>query len=164
MKRLLLIIAMVLFTITPTLAQHHSNGGGQGSHQMHQSAPRAEHQAQPKQEQRDERREIHGGSGPERHERGDLRRHWDGRRFDRDYFGEHFGREHRFYWNSCLWYGPRFYAGSRFFFEGAWFVIGQPVPWFWYDDEIYVEYIDGEYFLVDPLYPGVYIRVNVAFY
>jgi hypothetical protein len=41
-------------------------------------------------------------------------------------------------------------------------VIAQPWPVGWaYDDVLYVDYIDGEYFLLSPVHPGVQIAINV---
>ena len=38
----------------------------------------------------------------------------------------------------------------------------QPWPTGWgYSDPVYVDYIDGEYFLLSPVHPGVQIAINV---
>ncbi len=102
--------------------------------------------------------EVRGG----REARG--RDHYDGRRFDRGWFGGHYGRGNYFYWGRCEWFGgPRFGVGSWFWFNDAYFVILEPIPYDWYDDEVYVdEYGDG-YVLINPRYPGVYFRVGVRF-
>ena len=37
-------------------------------------------------------------------------------------------------------------------------------PYDWYDDEVYVEYVDGYgYALINPVFPGVYYHVGVRF-
>jgi hypothetical protein len=106
-----------------------------------------------------EMRGYHWGRG-----RGEMRNHWDGRRFDRDYWGRHWGYGHRFYWNHCEWYGPRFYPGSYFWYGGVYFVVIEPVPDYWYDEEVYVDYIDGYgYALINPMYPGVYYHIDIRF-
>lgn len=95
---------------------------------------------------------------------GHVRDHWDGRRFDNDYWGRHWGRDHRFFWGHCAWYGPRFYPGSYFWYNGVYFVIIEQVPDYWYDEEVYVEYVDGYgYALVNPLFPGIRYHIGVRF-
>lgn len=95
---------------------------------------------------------------------GRAREHWDGRRFDHDYWDHHYGERHRFFWNHCQWYGPRFYPGSYFWYSGVYFVIVEPVPDYWDNDEVYVEYFDGYgYALVNPMYPGVHYRIDIQF-
>jgi len=75
-----------------------------------------------------------------------------------DRFRANFGRQHRFTIGQ-----PVIVEGSpRFQYGGYWFVIAQPWPAGWaYDDEVYVDYIDGEYFLLSPVHPGVQIAINV---
>lgn len=94
----------------------------------------------------------------------DHRDHWDGRRFDRDFERNHWGRDHRFYWGQCNWYGPRFYVGSYFWYNDGYFVLVESVPDYWDEEVVYVEYIDGYgYALVNPMYPGVYYHLSVRF-
>lgn len=94
----------------------------------------------------------------------DHRDHWDGRRFDRDFERDHWGRDHRFYWGQCNWYGPRFYVGSYFWYNDGYFVLVESVPDYWDEEVVYVEYVDGYgYALVNPLYPGVYYHLSVRF-
>lgn len=77
-----------------------------------------------------------------------------------DRFRANFGREHRFHIGR-----PVIVEGApRFRYGGYWFVIVEPWPVGWtYDDEVYVDYIDGGYFLFNPVHPGVRISINVAF-
>jgi hypothetical protein len=76
-----------------------------------------------------------------------------------DRFRSNFGREHEFSIGS-----PRMVDGySRFQYGGFWFGFVQPWPNDWYyTDDVYIDYVDGEYFLFDPYYPGVRIAVNVV--
>jgi hypothetical protein len=94
---------------------------------------------------------------------GNARDHWDGRRFDRGYYGDHWGPRNRFYWGHCNWYGPRFYPGSYFWYNGAYFVIIEQAPPYWYDDEVIIIEDDGWYYMVNPQYPGIRIHVDVRF-
>ena len=77
-----------------------------------------------------------------------------------DRFRANFGREHRFRVGH-----PVIVEGApRFRYGGYWFVIVQPWPVGWaYEDEVYVDYLDGGYFLFNPVHPGVRISINVVF-
>ena len=81
-----------------------------------------------------------------------------GGRIPDDRFRENFGRQHTFSIGR-----PVIVSGTpRFQYGGYWFVIAQPWPAGWgYSDPVYVDYIDGEYFLLSPVHPGVQIAINV---
>lgn len=96
----------------------------------------------------DERRDQEG----ERHEGK------QGGRIPDDRFRAHFGREHTFSIGR-----PVIVEGTpRFQYGGYWFVIAQPWPVGWaYTDVVFVDYIDGGYFLLSPVHPGIQISINV---
>jgi hypothetical protein len=75
-------------------------------------------------------------------------------------FRAHFGREHTFRIGH-----PTVVEGrSQFSYGGYSFVMVDPWPTGWaYTDMVYVDFIDGVYYLIDPVHPGVQIVVNVAF-
>jgi hypothetical protein len=75
-------------------------------------------------------------------------------------FRANFGREHRFHIGR-----PVIVEGApRFRYGGYWFVIAQPWPAGWgYDDEVYVDYVDGGYYVLSPVHPGLRIAINVVF-
>ncbi len=75
-----------------------------------------------------------------------------------DRFRSNFGREHHFRIGS-----PTMVDGySRFQYGGYWFGFVQPWPDDWYyTDDVYVDYIDGGYYLCNPYYPGVQIAISV---
>jgi hypothetical protein len=75
-----------------------------------------------------------------------------------DKFRSSFGHEHHFNARTVIVQGqPQFqYGGYSFEFIDAW-----PADWA-YTDDIYIDYIDGEYFLFDLLHPGVRIAVFVV--
>lgn len=81
-----------------------------------------------------------------------------GGRIPDDRFRSNFGRQHTFTVGQ-----PVIVEGApRFQYGGYWFVIAQPWPGGWgYSDPVYVDYIDGEYFLLSPVHPGVQIAINV---
>jgi hypothetical protein len=76
-----------------------------------------------------------------------------------DRFRSNFGRGHEFSIGS-----PSMVDGySRFQYGGFWFGFVQPWPDDWYyTDDVYIDYVDGGYFLFDPYYPGVRIAVSVV--
>ena len=83
-----------------------------------------------------------------------------GQRIPEDRFRAHFGREHHFrIERPVIVEGrPRFqYGGYSFIIIDTW-----PAGWY-YTDDVYVDYIDGEYFLFNPVHPGIRIALNIVF-
>ncbi|MGC2331485.1 MAG: hypothetical protein WA581_08525 [Candidatus Acidiferrales bacterium] len=74
-------------------------------------------------------------------------------------FRSNFGRQHEFRIGS-----PRLVDGySRFQYGGYWFGFVQPWPAGWYyTDDVYVDYINGGYYLCNPEYPGTQIAISVV--
>lgn len=71
-----------------------------------------------------------------------------------DRFRAGFGSGHRFHVRR----GEREFGFGGFRFE---FVDPWPAAWS-YDDDCYIEFIDGEYYLVDAVHPGVRVLVIVV--
>ncbi len=168
-KILFWFFSMFLFLTLPAVAQHSHGGGGGHSGGGHSGGGRSSggnHNGGNRGGERQHNNVQRGGHENRGHEaRGESRNHWNGRRFDHDYFFGHWGREHRFFWGRCNWWGPRFYVGSYFWYNDAYFVIVEPIPADWYDDEVYVDepYDNGVYYLVNPLYPSMMVRLGVRF-
>jgi hypothetical protein len=76
-----------------------------------------------------------------------------------DKFRSNFGREHVTVINRTTIVEGR----PSFQFGGYWFGLsaGWPVGWT-YSDQVYVDYIDGEYFLFNVLHPGVRVALIVT--
>jgi hypothetical protein len=75
-----------------------------------------------------------------------------------DRFRASFGEGHRFVISQPVMVG----GYSRFQYGGFWFGFVEPWPEGWYySDDVYVDYMDGEYYLYNPFYPGV--RVMIVF-
>jgi hypothetical protein len=74
-------------------------------------------------------------------------------------FRASFGSGHTFHVNRS-----EFANGSgRFQYGGFWFNVLDPWPTGWlYTDNVYVDYLNGGYFLCDPVHPGVYISINIG--
>lgn len=83
-----------------------------------------------------------------------------GRHISDDQFRAHFGREHTFHVRREQVVNVSqpvvVYGGYSFELVDAW-----PSDWS-YDDDCYVDYIDGEYFLFDIRHPGIRIAVFVV--
>ena len=81
-----------------------------------------------------------------------------GQRIPDDKFRSNFGRQHTFRVRTQVVEGqPRFQYG------GYWFALGTPWPGGWdYADDCYVDYIDGEYVLIDLRHPGVQLALIVV--
>jgi hypothetical protein len=74
-------------------------------------------------------------------------------------FHSNFGREHEFSIGS-----PVFVGGySRFQYGGYWFGFVEPWPAEWYyTDDVYIEYVDGGYYMYNPYYPGARFAISVV--
>jgi hypothetical protein len=74
-------------------------------------------------------------------------------------FRASFGSGHTFHVNRS-----QFANGSgRFQYGGFWFNALNPWPVGWlYTDSVYVDYLNGGYFLCDPVHPGVYISISIG--
>jgi outer membrane biosynthesis protein TonB len=74
-------------------------------------------------------------------------------------FRASFGSSHTFHVNQS-----QFANGSgRFQYGGFLFKAVNPWPVGWlYTDAVYVDFLNGGYFLCDPLHPGIYLSINVA--
>jgi len=75
-----------------------------------------------------------------------------------DRFRASFGHEHVFVINR-----PVIVEGHpRFQYGGYWFGFGEPWPVGWnYSDNVYVDYVDGGYYLYNPVHAGVRISINI---
>ena len=80
------------------------------------------------------------------------------RRIPDDKFRSNFGRQHTFRVQTTVVEGqPRFQYG------GYWFSLANPWPGDWaYSDDCYIDYINGEYVLIDLRHPGVMIPVIIV--
>jgi hypothetical protein len=81
--------------------------------------------------------------------------HGNVRRIPDEKFRASFGREHHFHVERR--------DDRRFNYSGFWFVYNEPWPGDWdYNDDVYVDYIDGEYYLINPRRPGVHLLIIVS--
>lgn len=117
--------------------------------------------AQDRQEHRHEKemrkREKQKRKEAKRREKMERKRGHYGRISDARYRA-HFGREHRFRIRRV-----RVVEGyHRFAYGGYTFGYAQPLPRDWRrDDDVYVEYVQGGYFLCNPRHPGIRISLTI---
>jgi flagellar motor protein MotB len=79
-------------------------------------------------------------------------------RIPEDRFRANFGREHVFVINRPVIVGGQ----PRFQYGGYWFGFNQAWPSGWlYTDNVYVDYVDGGYFLFNPFHPGIRVVIVV---
>jgi outer membrane biosynthesis protein TonB len=81
------------------------------------------------------------------------------KRIPDDHFRSYFGSKHSFRIGQ-----PTLVGGySRFQYGGYWFGFVQPWPDGWYyTDDVYVDYINGGYYLCNPSYPGNQVAISVV--
>jgi hypothetical protein len=82
-----------------------------------------------------------------------------GQRIPDDKFRASFGREHHFRVQRAQIVNQ---AQPQFVYGGYTFVLQQPWPSEWsYDDDCYIDYVDGDYYMYDLNHPGIQILVFV---
>jgi hypothetical protein len=78
---------------------------------------------------------------------------------DKD-FHAHFGQPHHFAVGHLQTYQGRpsfVYSGYTFVLVQAW-----PAGWVYDDDDCYIDYVDGDYWLFNVLYPGVRVELFIV--
>jgi hypothetical protein len=74
-------------------------------------------------------------------------------------FHSNFGREHNFRMREPVLVG----GYSRFQYGGYWFGFVEPWPSDWYyTDDVYIDYVDGGYYMYNPYYPGTRFAISVV--
>jgi hypothetical protein len=126
--------------------QQHSNAQQQQGHQQQASsshAPQRTQQAMATQRSQPALRLSARGSG----------------RIPDDRFHANFGRGHDFHMGNPVLVG----GYSRFQYGGFWFGFVQPWPADWYyTDDVYIDYVDGGYYMYNPYYPGARFSISVV--
>ena len=126
--------------------QQHSNGQQQQAHQQQSGRsrpPERTQQAMETQRSQPALRLSARGSG----------------RIPDDRFRSNFGRGHNFRMGEPVLVG----GYSRFQYGGFWFGFVQPWPAGWYyTDDVYIDYVDGDYYMYNPYYPGTRFSISVV--
>lgn len=75
----------------------------------------------------------------------------------------HFGQEHKFSARQVITTTTIVPNQTRFIYSGYSFVFAEPWPAGWVlDDDCYIVFIDGGYYLVDVAHPGVQIALTIV--
>jgi len=107
-------------------------------------------QDEQKQQQRQQQQVAKQQRGDDRDQHSD---HGHGRIPD-DRFRASFGREHHFRVEHV--------DNRRFHYGGYWFTFNDEWPGAWvYTDDFYIDYIDGQYYLIDLTHPGIQLLLVV---
>jgi len=79
-------------------------------------------------------------------------------RISDDHYRANFGHDHSFHMIR-----PQMISGyQRFQYDGYWFGFNQGWPSGWsYDDNVYVEYVGGAYYMYDIRHPGIHITLSL---
>lgn len=149
--------------------QQQAQAPKQQRQQQQAQAPRQQRQQQQARGQQQQRQQQARSSQPPQRSRQEQDRQRaqpalrlsarGGGRIPDDRFRSHFGREHEFRIGE-----PRLVGGySRFQYGGYWFGFVEPWPVGWYySDDVYIDYVDGGYYMYDPYYPGARFAISVV--
>lgn len=121
--------------------------------------PKGENRDEKQYEKQDQKQQSHEQMSGERQQQGHARPTGKSAHIPDEKFHAQFGREHKFAaQRPVIVEGqPRFqYGGYSFVLVDAW-----PVDWA-YTDDVYIDYVDGDYFLYDLLHPGERIALFVV--
>ncbi len=126
-----------------------------GAHQDDRRSEPAAGRQEERKEQHDQRPEQRMEGGNQQH-----RAHGQGKHIPDDKFRSSFGRQHTFHvQRTQIINNPQpviVYSGYSFQLVDPW-----PAEWA-YDDDVYVDYVDGDYYMFDALHPGIRIAVFVV--
>jgi cytoskeletal protein RodZ len=127
----------------------------QAAHQQQQQAAKQQQQQAAKQQQVDKQQQVarqdHAQDQQAQRDGGNR----NSRRISEQDFHAHFGREHTFRVTRS--------NDHRFNYGGYYWVYNDPWPSDWaYTDAVYVDEIDGEYYLIDPVHPGLRLLIVIA--
>jgi hypothetical protein len=135
---------------------------------QHQQQATASKQQQAKPEKQQQQQQARYSKPPQRTEQARARQRAEpalrlsargGGRIPDERFHSHFGHDHYFRIGT-----PVMVSGySRFQYGGFWFGFVEPWPANWYyTDEVYIDYVDGGYYMYDPYYPGTRFAISVV--
>jgi hypothetical protein len=75
----------------------------------------------------------------------------------------HFGQSHKFAVKQVITTTRIVPNQTRFVYSGYSFVFVDPWPMGWgFDDDCYIDYVDGGYYIFDPFHPGIRVALMIA--
>ncbi|HSZ02269.1 MAG TPA: hypothetical protein VK788_22415 [Terriglobales bacterium] len=150
------VLSLTLGAAAPVYAQEEHQQEEHGQQEEKKAQQEKPAQQEEKHAQQEEKQAQHEKSA--QHEQQAQRADSNHGRIPDDRFRANFGREHVFVINR-----PVIIEGQpRFQYGGYWFGFSQPWPVGWlYTDNVYVDYVDGGYFLYNPFHPGIRVVIIV---
>ena len=150
------VLSLTLGAAAPVYAQEEHQQEEHGQQEEKKAQQEKPSQQEEKHAQQEEKQAQHEKSA--QHEQQAQRADSNHGRIPDDRFRANFGREQVFVINR-----PVIIEGQpRFQYGGYWFGFSQPWPVGWlYTDNVYVDYIDGGYFLYNPFHPGIRVVIIV---
>ena len=183
------VLFLLLGAAIPAFAQkgEEEKGGGKAQPAQHQAQPQHEQKAQPQQraqkaqpQQREQRAQpqqrAQKAQPQQREQRAQPQRAQQAQRQQRPQAvannrgGGHYGRISDASYRSHFGRGHSFHMGrpqmiegyNRFQYGGYWFGFNEGWPAGWdYNDDFYVEYIDGVYYMFNLRHPGFRLTLNI---
>jgi hypothetical protein len=140
----------------------------QRQQQQAQAPKQQQRQQQAKGQQQQHQQQVGSSHAPQRTQQAQARQHSQPQlrlsergsgRIPEERFHSNFGREHHFRIGEPVMVG----GYSRFQYSGFWFGFVEPWPDGWYyTDDVYIDYVDGGYYMYDPYYPGARFAISVV--
>ncbi|HWG20586.1 MAG TPA: hypothetical protein VG225_08645 [Terracidiphilus sp.] len=126
--------------------------------------PKTEKQEMPSRQQqkadRDQKRDKDQAKPEQRRDKQQAGQHG---RVPDDQFKAHFGQTHKFSVRSVVTTTRVVPNQTRFVYSGYTFVFVDPWPADWaFDDDCYIDYVDGEYFVIDVVHPGARVALMIV--
>lgn len=159
-------MAFLFAAMLPALAQddhpdNHNNDARQ--QERHDQARPQQDRNQPERQMQDKQKDnkqFRQGEKQhqDKHDHAARGEHENARRIDDAHYRQHFGRDHHFAVHHVERVGDR----DQFAYGGYQFQLAEPWPAGWsYDDDCYIEDVDGQYYLYDLSHPGISIIIIV---
>ena len=154
-------MAFLFAAMLPAIGQddHQDDRNNARPQEQHDQQTRDQNQAKQDQDRHDQDKQVQERQDQQRHDQAARDEHANaGRRIDQAHYQQHFGRDHHF----AVHHVQRVDGRDQFAYGGYNFELVQAWPVGWgYNDNCYIEFVDGEYFLYDLSHPGVRIELVV---
>jgi hypothetical protein len=168
------VLFLLLGTTLPAFAQkgEEEKGGREGKGQQTQRQQQPEHAQQAQRQQAPHTQQPQRTQQAQHQQQPQRTQHGQGQqravasnrgggqygRISNASYGSHFGHDHSFRMRR-----PTLIGGyNRFQYGGYWFGYNQGWPADWnYDDDMYVEYVGGYYYMYDLRHPGIHVTLNI---
>jgi len=125
--------------------------------------PRAENREMPGKQQKADKDQKQDNNQARNDRKEDRQQAGGHGRIPDDKFREHFGQTHTFTVRTVVTTTRVIPNQTRFVYSGYSFVFVDPWPGEWaLTDNCYIDFIDGEYFIINPVHPGVRVALMIV--